>query len=162
MKPDRKTHSNPYAGPIRRIDGVIPSDPNHYLWPLEQDWYWAHKDLGHRFSSRWNFKAVALADGRWLSDGFVRSDESRMTFFPTRQAALRHSAAEMLRTVRNARSVEDRWKWGSDHISPSMYVDLVQWTREKLSLPPLRVTVKPEPRPKPKWADLPLFAETAP
>jgi hypothetical protein len=145
----------PYTGPIRRIDGTIPSDPNHYLWPLDADWYWAHRSFGHhRCSSRWHFSAVALADGRWLADGFVREDEKDMRFFPTREAALRHSAAEMLRTIRSARS----WPKGyaSDHVSPEMYVNLVRWTFEKLGLPSLSLTVKPESEPQP-WADLPLF-----
>jgi len=152
----RKKYSNPYLGELRRIDGAPPSDPNHYLWPLESDQYWAGRELGHhRFSSRWHFSAIALADGRWLADGFVRHDESQMRFFPTRQAAMRHSAAELIRTIRHAR----KWPKGymSDHVSPADYVVLVNWILRTLGRPPLPLTVKPEPKPPP-WADLPLFA----
>lgn len=146
----------PYQGNLRRVDGVAPY--NHYLWPLDRDWYWANKTFGHhRCSSRWHFSAVALSDGRWLSDGFVRDDEADMTFFPTRQAALRHSAADMLRTIRHARS----WAKGfsSDHVAPELYVDLVKWTFEMLGLPARSLTIKPELPSKPQWVDLPLFAE---
>lgn len=151
--------ARPYTGPIRRIDGTIPSDPNHYLWPLEADCYWANRTFGHhRCSSRWHFSAIALADGRWLADGFVRADEAEMKFFLTREAALRHSAADMLRTVRHART----WSkgWGSDHVSPALYVGLVNWTFANLGLPAPVLTIKPENKPQP-WADLPLFATEA-
>jgi hypothetical protein len=147
--------ARPYTGPIRRIDGTIPSDPNHYLWPLDADWYWANRTFGHhRCSNRWHFSAIALADGRWLADGFVRADETDMTFFPTREAALRHSAADMLRTIRNART----WSKvvGSDHVSPALYVDLVNWTFANLGLSAPALTIKSEKKPQP-WADLPLF-----
>lgn len=151
--------SRPYIGPIRRADGVMPSDPNHYLWPRHQDWYWANQTFGHhRCSSRWHFSAVALADGRWLADGFVRDDEGGMRFFPTREAALRNSAAELLRTIRAARA----WpkSFSSDHVSPEMYVDLVKWVFDKLELPSPTLSIKAEqtlPAPQP-WDDLPIFA----
>lgn len=154
---DRESYSRPYTGPIRRVDGVIPSDPNHYLWPLDRDCFWAGRELGHhRFSGRWHFSAVSLADGRWLADGFVRADESDMRFFESRQAALRHSAAEMLRTARSARY----WKCGYslDNLTSQQYVTLVRWTFKKLKLKPPRITARVEPAPRP-WADLPLFAE---
>jgi len=148
----------PYPGSIRRIDGVIPSDPNHYLWPLNEDWYWANKTFGHRCSNRWHFSAVALADGRWLTNGFVHPNEADMRFFPTRHAALRHSAADMLWTIRAARA----WPkgWSTDRVSPDLYVDLVKWTFDKLELPSPTLSIKAEPTsaaPQP-WDDLPIFA----
>ena len=145
----------PYDGPLRRVDGVAPY--NHYLWPLDRDWYWARKDLDDRISSRWHFSAIALADGRWLSSGHIR-DESRMQFFETREAALRHSAAEFLRTIRGARHW-DRYRFGSDYVSPELYVRLVAWVTAVLKRKPLRLTVKPAPPKPPVWSDLPLFAE---
>jgi len=152
----REPYSNPYTGAIRRIDGVIPSDPNHYLWPRSEDQFWAREDLGDRFC-RWHFEAVGLADGRWLSDGFVR-DEERMRFFPTREAALRHSAAVMLRTIRGAQRWERSIYSSIDRVRPEQYVALVTWAFAKLNLRAPALTVQPEPKPTP-WRDLPLFAE---
>lgn len=152
----REPYTNAYTGPIRRIDGVIPSDPNHYLWARTEDQFWAREDLGDQFC-RWHFEAIGLADGRWLSDGFVR-DEDRMRFFPTREAALRNSAAEMLRTVRGARRWERSIYASIDCVRPAQYVALVAWTFEKLNLQSPVRTVQPEPPAQP-WRDLPLFEQ---
>lgn len=140
----------PYDGPLRRSDGVAPY--NHYLWPLDRDWHWANRELDRNLSSRWNFSAVALADGRWLADGLI-FNEAEMRFFPTREAALRHSAAKLIRTIRNAR----QWT-GGDRVSGGAYAALVAWIMHILGRPPLDIAVKPQaPRPAP-WVDLPLFA----
>jgi len=134
----------PYEGPLRRVDGIAPF--NHFLWPLDQDWFWANQDLDpqRRYSSRWNFYVVALADGRWLSDGTVREDESGMRIFATREAALRHAAACLLRMIRAARH------WPShlvDHVSPEDYVALVGWIFNRLNQPPPPVYILPPPPP---------------
>jgi hypothetical protein len=138
----------PYHGPLRRADGVAPF--NHYLWPLEGDWFWASRELDRHYSSLWNFCAVALNDGTWLAHGFVWEKA-----YPTRIAALRASAAAMLRSARNAR----HWK-GMDAVSNEQFEQLVKWVYEILDRPPppiKRVDVTPAAA---AWADLPLFAET--
>lgn len=141
----------PYSGLLRRIDGVAPY--NHYLWPLEADRYVARHDLDYCMDSRWRFDCVALEDGRWLADGFVRKDEAEMRFFATREAALRASAAEMLRTARNARS------WGGQYrLSNEDFVAIVKWVRRILNLPERAVPTYKEPERPAHWEDLPLFA----
>lgn len=132
----------PYKGPLRRVDGRAPF--NHYLWPLGDDWFWAYNDLGRRFSSTWNFSAVALADGRWIVEGFVKDDEFAMEFFPSRETALRTAAARLIRMIRRAR----RWT-GHDHVSAEDYPILIAWTLETIGRPAREVFVAPPPPPPP-------------
>lgn len=141
----------PYTGALRRIDGVAPY--NHHLWPLLADQYWANREIGNHLSSRWRFHAIALADGRWLAEMLVLEDEARMRFFPSREKALRSSAAEMLRTLRAARS----WT-GRDQISADYYASIVQWVRQVLRLPARQVAFFPTVSTPASWDDLPLFA----
>lgn len=151
-KEERSGDPWPYTGLLRRADGVAPY--NHYLWPLNADWYWANKDVSYRFPARWNFCAIALADGRWLADGLVSENEARMRFFSTREAALRHSAADLIRTVRSAR----RWD-GQDRTSNEDFAAIVAWVFDVLDLPVPKLLPVAPPTTTPPWRDLPLFAE---
>lgn len=144
----------PYHGPLRRADGRAPY--NHYLWPLGSDWFWAYNALGRRFSSTFNFSVVALADGRWIVDGFVNEDEAKMKFFQTRESALRVSAARLIRTIRRARH-----RKGHDRVSAKDYPVLVAWTLAAIGRPARKVYIAPPPPPPPPTSLLEIM-ERAP
>lgn len=142
--------------PLRRADGAAAY--NGHFWPLEGDWFWANLELGQRFSSRWNFLVIALEDGTWLSEMAVW----KAIQYPTREAALRVSAARLIRTLRAAR----RWE-GQDRLSPEAFRALVAWVFSKVNQPPppirelAREIPAPAPASPPAWADLPLFQEAS-
>ena len=136
----------PYDGPIQRVDGRRPF--NRYLWPMSGDWFWAYDAPGLRhIDGRWNIKAIALDGGKWLADGFIWE-----TQYDTREAALRASAANLLRTARGARS------WPAFRLRHDDYVKLVAWTFSIVGRPAPKVRPLPVIAPPPPYADLPLFA----
>jgi len=80
---------SPYDGPIERADGERPF--NHYLWPTES--WWANRELSRCIDSRWHFGIVALADGRFSTEGSVYSIDENDCFgkpcvFATRELSI--------------------------------------------------------------------------
>jgi hypothetical protein len=158
--PNRSDDPWPYDGPIRRVDGRAPY--NHYLWPMPEDDFWINQEKGHRFSSRWHLSCVALNNGAWLSEGQIWKKQ-----YPTREAALRKSAADLIRTARAslratvaARGGKAHWStaWGYDALTPETFSELLAWIYSKLNRGAPRHRVPDLPAPRPHWADLPLFA----
>lgn len=148
---------NPYDGPIERADGRRPF--NHYLWALDEDWYWANRMLGRRFSSRFEFKVIALADGRWATEGSVyRIEEGessgRSCVFDTREKAIRISVARFIRLCRHAR------KWTGitvDRLSNEDAQILINWALEIAHRPPAVLRPLPAPAKLRATKSLPLF-----
>lgn len=99
---DQNRDPSPYSGPLRRIDGTAPF--NMYLWPMPEDLILAPAEF-ETWVNKHDLRIglVALADGRWLTDGHVRRDMADMTFYPSRRAALRSAAAGVIYAARNAR-----------------------------------------------------------
>ncbi len=133
-----------YTGPIEDATGKRPY--NGYLWPL-QSW-WLNNELGmQNCSSRYRFGYVYLAagvceGGRFVVSGHIRDIEAnsrrcswdqkpgqlpRPNNFPTRAAAIRTAAADLLRLARSAR----RWEgYGGDHLrDPDRFAEVVNWVR---------------------------------
>lgn len=150
----------PYTGPIARADGVKPW--NMYLWPTES--WWANRELGHSFSSSWEFSIVGLADGRFAVEGFVRAIEEndycgQPIVFTTRALAIRTAAARLIRRARASGS----WDYNLETVTGAKLGELINWIRKIVA----KETGKPEPRPvhiedpvvapKRETAGLPLF-----
>jgi hypothetical protein len=136
----------PYDGPIRRADGC--ASFNHYLWPLDEDWYWANRAFDHsRVSSCFNFSVVALNDGRWSTSGMIcdieRNEESgRPCVFPTREQAMRHAIARFIRLCRAAR----KWDgFNSDRLSHEWSERLIGWALGILDRPAAKLYRAPPP-----------------
>jgi len=104
---------SPYDGPIERADGVRPY--NHYLWHTET---WdAREDLDDYISRKWHFGIIALADGRFATQGDVQSIEKNdyggwKVVFATRNQAIRTAAARMIRRARISRGWTGMWDGG--------------------------------------------------
>ena len=128
----------PYDGPIRRIDGERPF--NRYLWPLPGDCH------THRIS-RFRIGIVALADGTWLADGHIWSQQ-----YPTREAAIRVAVARVVSTVRNAR----RWS-GQYRVSEADAKCVIKWAYSILRIPPPQL--REIPRPAAPSAPLPTLLD---
>lgn len=146
---------NPYDGPIERADGVRPF--NRYLWPMEGDSWWAYNTFGHRVSGRFHFEVVALADGRWSTEGFVWAIEDgkyygRPCVFATRRQAIRVAAAGFIRLCRNAR----RWT-GCDRLSDDQAQMLIDWALGIAGRPAVHLRPLPVPAPVEPRTGLPLF-----
>lgn len=155
---------NPYDGPIERADGRRPY--NHYLWPTE--WWWANQHFGHSVDARWNFGIVALADGRFSTEGSVysidknncafSSEKPRPCVYETRDQAIRVAAARLIRQARNSR----RWQgYGSGKLEGQRLSAVINWIRAVVAREtgrpePAPITVKEPPKPRPKTG-LPLF-----
>lgn len=155
---------SPYDAPIQRADGRRPY--NTYLWPTE-DW-WANRELGHRIDSRWHFGIVALADGRFSTDGCVYSiaenncnghwEKPRPCVYATREKAIRVAAGRMIRTARASR----RWDGlFTGKLEGADLAAVINWARaivarETGQPPPALITVNEPPKPRPKTG-LPLF-----
>lgn len=141
---------SPYDGPIERIDGRRPY--NRYLWPMPEDDWWAYDTFGHGVSSRFHLCVVALADGRWSTDGSVYGIErnrdcyGKSCVFDTREQAIRIAAARFIRMCRHAR----RWN-GYDHLTDERCQQLINWA--------LEIAKRPLPRQEPPRPStgLPLF-----
>jgi hypothetical protein len=159
----------PYDGPIARIDGAKPF--NMYLWPMEGDWFWAGRDLGHCICSTWNFHVIALADRRWSTDMSVHNIEAndatpgwltgerapRRVVFQTRHEALRISAARMIRQARKSR----RWNSNVGGLSDANCAKVIDWARavvarESEDTAPRPIALRPLPQPK-RLTGMPLF-----
>ena len=155
-----------YEGPIQAADGTRPY--NYHLMYTE-DWWVTHQPQFHGVWGQYHFGFVALADGRFSTDGCVFSIQSkqdcydRPCVFETRESAIRHSAARMIRRM--------RWALRSERPEPGNSVDTVQdminWTRLTVAKacaapPPRPVTLPvPPPPPAPRPEDgLPLFEST--
>lgn len=124
----------PYDGPIARIDGTRPF--NHYLWPIQGDWFHVPRGI----NSRYSFGVVALADGRWLADGHIDGQT-----YPDRTAAMRAAAARVIRTARNARH------WSRPYqLTAQEALDVMAWVYSVLAQPaPALHVLPPPPRPAP-------------
>jgi len=159
-KLDKNTDPSPYHGPIERVDGTRPY--NHYLWPLPDDQWWANGQLGNRIDSRWHFSVVALKDGRYSVEGSVYSIEDNdyagdPVVFPTREKAIRISAARMIRAARWSRN----WDWRYGGLNGEKLASVVNWAREIVA----KETGKEKPKPRffkeqqrePQKTGLPLF-----
>ena len=141
---------DPYDGLIRRADGVRPY--NHYLWPTESWW------ASHRIHSRWHFGIVALADGRFSTEGCVYSIEKNDDFgkpcvFSTRTKALRTAAARMIRIARHSKNWDGLSHGG---LKGNMLAEVINWTRNVVALE----TGKPVPKPVYIQEPLPVYRET--
>ena len=102
-----------YDGPIARADGVRPY--NNYLW-FTESWS-ALDDLSNRYNSRWIIGIIALIDGRFATQGDVRSIEKNdyggwKVVFATRNQAIRTAAARMIRRARISRGWTGMWDGG--------------------------------------------------
>lgn len=132
---DPNRDPQPYSGPLRRIDGTAPF--NMYLWPMPDDVFVAPDDFAKQIDRHIDRRdtriaVVALADGRYLTEGFVRNDTDDMMFYPSRRAALRASAADVIRKARNARydsgnRGRDRMYWEKPPISQADAERLIAW-----------------------------------
>lgn len=120
-----------YTGPIEAADGTRPSRDTWFLWPTE---IWLPEGPLEMWRSRYRIAIIALADGRWATDGHVYAIESgidcyrQRCVYPTRSEALRASAARAIRIARYA-----YWKagkWDLYMMTPRMYAMLVGWARE--------------------------------
>jgi hypothetical protein len=159
MKKQADYDPSPYDGPIERADGVRPY--NHYLWPTES--WWANQELHQGYDSRWHFGIVALADGRFATEGQVRSIEKnnyggRKIVFATRTEAIRVAAARMIRQARFSRKWTGLFCGG---VKGEKLAGLINWTlgvvaKETGSPAPRPVCIKEikEPQPRSKF---PLF-----
>ena len=161
----KKSTYNPreYDGPIQAADGTRPY--NYYLWPTES-WWVTHQPQFRCVSGQYHFDFVALADGRFTIDGSVFSIHDnkdcydRPCVFHTRESAIRHSAARMIRRMRSALRSE-RPEPGNN---VKTVQDMINWTRltvaEACAAPPprpVKLPVPPPPRaPRPEDG-LPLF-----
>jgi hypothetical protein len=160
-----------YTGPIERIDGARPF--NGYLWPSES--WWAYRDEGKRsWDSRWHFGVVHLWDGRFAVDGTISKIEAdnrryswtrkdgqlgRRNNFPTRREAVRTAAADLLRTLRSARSWPNSNRVSRD---PSHWAEVVNWVletahREADGADPIRRVDRDPPPPAKRATGMPLF-----
>jgi len=164
-----------YTGPIERADGARPF--NGYLWPTES--WWAHREPGNRnWDSRWNFGIVHLWNGTFAIMGQLSAIERnnrryrwevkdgqlhRTNNFATRREAIRSAAADLLRTLRSARS----WR-SNDWIArdPVHWAAVVNWVlttahREAdKSEPPFSLYREP-PAPRVVPTGMPLFDHPA-
>lgn len=125
-----------YTGPIEAADGKRPF--NGYLWPTE--WWWAHHEPGNQnWDTRWNFGIVHLWNGQFAVCGQIWKIEKNdrryhwtkvdgqlrhANNFATRRQAIRTAAADLLHTLRSART----WKT-TDRITrdPVHWADVVNW-----------------------------------
>jgi hypothetical protein len=150
---------SPYDGPIERADGVRPY--NHYLWPTE---IWeARRDINDRISRKWHFCIIALADGRFATQGDVWSIEKNnyggwKVVFATRNEAIRTAAARMIRRARISRGWTGMWDGG---LQGKRLEAVINWAlavvaRETAGPAPKCVRVKEEPPPVVK-SIFPLF-----
>ena len=158
-----------YDSQVLRLDGMRPF--NKHLWPLDGDWFWANRDLGRHIDARWNFHVIALADGRWSIDMAVYSIEAndstmhwltgegkpRRVVFPTRNAALRASAAKMIRQARNSR----RWPANVGGLSDALCGEVINWARSTVAretqhAAPMAIALRPLPKAK-RPTGMPLF-----
>jgi len=145
----------PYEGPIAAADGTRPW--NHYLWPTES-WWISHEPEFRGFPGLFHFGYVALMDGRFSTDGEVYSIEQdcncdgQRCLFATRAAAIRASAARMIRAMRGM----------ARHESPYMLTSLsrehmqrgVNWVRAKVA----EICGQPAPEPR----RVPIVSEELP
>jgi hypothetical protein len=150
---------SPYDGPIERADGVRPY--NKYLWPTES--WWANQELNQRYDSRWHFGIVALADGRFSTNGQVLSIEKNdyggwKIVFATRTEAIRVAAARMIRQARFSQKWTGLYCGG---VKGEKLADLINWAlgvvARETDKPVSRIVRVKEvqvPRPKSKY---PLF-----
>lgn len=146
-----------YDGPLRRVDGKRAY--NHYFWPLQRDWYhtshWENPLLLQRLSYPNSISVVALADGRWSTEGTTYGIEAnqdcygRPCVFPTRSQALRHAVARFIRQCRAAR----HWD-GLNRISHEQCQLAINWALAIVARPPIAL---PSPKPKVQKTGLPLF-----
>jgi hypothetical protein len=169
-----------YTGPIEAAGGVRPF--NNYLWPTKS-WWLYHEPGMSRHSSRFHFGYIELADGvaqggPFAVNGFLWHIEKncrrysweatpdqlpRRNNFPTRNAAIRTAAADVLRLARSAR----HWKGigiGADSLhDPARFAEVVNWvravvTRETgVNKPPRVMIARPLPPPPPPATGLGLL-----
>lgn len=146
-----------YDGPLRRADGRRAY--NHYFWPLAED-RWCLSDQDNplplqRMAHPSHIAIVALADGRWSTEGTTYGVEAnedcygRPCVFPTREKALRHAVARFIRQCRAARY----WD-GPTGITHAQCQLAINWALAIIARPPVTL---PLPAPKPVKTGLPLF-----
>lgn len=156
-----KTDPHPYDGPIHRADGVRPW--NMYLWPTESWWPSHHIRVPWDVSSC-HFQYIALADGRFSTDGCVyaitknRDLYGLQCLFSSSEAAIRTSAARMIRHLLAARS------WGSPAIDTERLEAVINWSLRAVAkatnqMAPADAHIPRPPTPPPYRveAGLPLF-----
>lgn len=165
---DHTRDPQPYDGPIERADGRRPF--NGYLWPTES--WWAYHALGHlAVRGRFNFGIVALADGRWATNGFIRNIEansdnphglwkkpSRPVVFATREKAIRIAAARFIWLCRHAR----RWEGVQDRLSEENCRRAINWALGIANRPAVEFAPIIPSAPKPAMTGMPLFDHGAP
>lgn len=149
----RTTRTNsdphPYHGPIERIDGERPY--NNYLWPTES--WWATKDLGRQFDSRWHFGIVSLADGRFSVAGSVycierNDDDGKPCVYATRAEAIRTAAARMIKVARYSKNWMSYYTCGG--LKGRMLAEVINWARN--------IVAKETGRPQPKQVVVPDYS----
>lgn len=143
-KPAEKIDLHDYDSPIKRADGTVPY--NGYLWPTESWWPSNDPKLRNKCRGNWHFEVIHLADGRFSIEGTVCQIEANSTtpflrpgdkpgrpvVFADRAAAIRTSAARMIREIRYARQHPEVgiMSWPVDK---QTYGEIVNWTLEQVA-----------------------------
>lgn len=151
----------PYDGSIERVDGTRPF--NCYLWPTEQ-WVFNRENPRPFVDFDMRVEIIALADGRFATEGLVSSIEQnrdlwdRPCVFPTRAAAIRASAARM---IRKCRATIRSQSWHRVGVTAQNAPAIIHWARalvarETGGLEPRAITIRVPPPPR-KFTGLPLF-----
>lgn len=122
-----------------RVDGAVPF--NGCLWDTESWWPSHDREMGGGFH-RFHFGIVALADGRYATEGVTWALDANSTIpswrqqvegpgepviFEDRIKAIRCAAARMLRTARWSRT------WGYEGLKPEQIERLFNWTLKAVS-----------------------------
>lgn len=173
-RPDLTDHDSPWV----RLDGTRPY--NSHLWPTESWWISHDPNAPHgRNLHRFHFEIIALADGRYATDGATWSLDANSTvprwetektgekgkpiIFADRVQAIRTAAAREIRAARWSR------KWGRDGLTADELEIFVNWTLEQISKAttqepwrPIKTIQPPPPPPKDETAGLELFDYTKP
>ena len=137
---------------------------NGYLWPTES---WALCRTHPTYFGRWRFGIVALSNGLFAVNGqdyAIREnkDGSLVNNFPTRDGALRASAARLIREMRTSKA----WPAMFDGLEGERLQVAITWVLEtvaaEIGQPVKRLVSIPEPvELVPSGLEgLPLFAKT--
>lgn len=149
---------------LLRADGVKPR--NDHFYPTESWWLWHEHQ---RFSGRWHFGIIALADGRFAcgKDGSIWSIAENKDYhdlpcvYPTRDRALRTDAARLIRALRWSRD----WQCSWDTVKGKDLEFAINWVLDKVAAATQRKRGRrvciPEPAAPPTgWRKKMLEAQT--
>jgi hypothetical protein len=171
--PETRKEYTDHDSPWIRLDGTRPY--NHHLWPTESWWISHDPKAPHcRNLHRFWFGIIALADGRYATDGATwlldvnstvprwetekTGNKGKPIIFADRQTAIRTAAAREIRQARWSR------KWGSEGLTADELAIFINWTLEQVSIAttqepwkPVKPIPEPPKPPKDETAGLELF-----